>query len=476
MNIVRKGHITPDEKRRTDYHYVPFDLPEPARRLHVRYWFSAAMSAAKAQGGNVIDVGIFDPRGMAFPGSAGFRGWSGSDRREFTITPTDATPGYIPGALPAGRYHVILGLYRIWPQGADYEVEVEAELGGPDAPPPALLDPPQLGQAPAPGEQPMLWLRGDLQSHSVHSDGKGTLAQLAGKARANGLDFLAVTDHNTNSHHPHLPALAGDDLLLIPGQESTSYYGHMNIWGTTRWCDFRCRSESEIKTVIELAHANGALCSINHPKTGGPPWEYDFDMPVDAMEVWQGPWPWHNVESLAAWAGLLKRGRRVTAVGGSDYHCPAGEDTNFLRLGQPTTWVKATARSAAAVLDAIRAGRVSISAMPAGPRLDLRAEAGHAVAGIGERLPLPSSGAAKVEVDVEGGAGFALRLVADGAIVHEEMVTEDRVTVRVAVTAGVYLRAELVGDAPPELVPDDIPPDIDLRGLRWALTNPVYIA
>jgi hypothetical protein len=474
LNLLLTGHITPADKQQSDYAYIPFDLPQSARRLRVSYRYSAPISSDEREGGNVIDIGLFDPRGTGFPGGPGFRGWSGSARSEFTITLTKATPGYLPGLLPAGRYHIVLGLYRIWEHGADYEIRVRADPGvAPE--PPAFRPPLQHEAPPYSRERPTLWLRGDLQSHTYHSDGKGSPAQLVAKARALGLDFLAITDHNNVSNHPYLAALADENLLLIPGQETTTFYGHMNIWGSGSWCDFRSRSDTEMSTIIQLAHASGGLCSINHPKTDGPPWEYALDLPVDAMEVWQGPWPWRNEESLSLWEGLLNAGRQLTAVGGSDYHCPAGADTNFLRLGQPTTWVKATERSVPAVLDAIRAGRASISAMADGPRLDLKAIAGGVSVGMGEELPLAKGVAAVVEVDIERGAGWTLRLIADGEIAHEVLIKADRAVVRLGARADRYVRAELVGDAPRELLPADIPPDIDLHGWRWALTNPIYV-
>jgi hypothetical protein len=196
---------------------------------------------------------------------------------------------------------------------------------------------------------------------------------------------------------------------------------------------------------------------------------------VDAIEVWQGPWPWRNDESLARWEGALVAGRRLTAVGGSDYHCPAGEETGYLRLGQPTTWVKVTEYTVPAVLDAIRAGRVSISAAPDGPRLDLYAVANGTEAGMGEVLNLAPGAVAAVEVQVDRGSGWTLRLIADGRTAYEELITTDPAVVRVQVEADVYVRAELVGDAPRRILPDDIPPDINLHSWRWALSNPIYI-
>ena len=128
LHIHLRNHFTPEDKAGSDYAYVPFTLPEAATHLRVRYRYSAAMSSDEVSGGNVIDIGLFDPSGTDFPGGAGFRGWSGSARSEFFLTPSGATPGYLPGPLPAGEYRVILGLYRVWEQGADVEIEVEAEI------------------------------------------------------------------------------------------------------------------------------------------------------------------------------------------------------------------------------------------------------------------------------------------------------------------------------------------------------------
>ena len=45
MELVLKGHITPEDKRKCDYAYVPFELPEPARRLQVAYTYSAPIGS-----------------------------------------------------------------------------------------------------------------------------------------------------------------------------------------------------------------------------------------------------------------------------------------------------------------------------------------------------------------------------------------------------------------------------------------------
>ena len=63
-----RGHVSQADKARSDYAYLPFMLPKAARRLHVRYKYSARMTADKVHGGNVIDLGLFDPSGAGFPG------------------------------------------------------------------------------------------------------------------------------------------------------------------------------------------------------------------------------------------------------------------------------------------------------------------------------------------------------------------------------------------------------------------------
>jgi hypothetical protein len=177
-----------------------------------------AYDLGSVEGGNVIDLGLFDPRGSQFPGGPGFRGWSGSARSEFFVGSEEATPGYLPGPLPAGRYAVLLGLYRIWPQGADYEIHIEAisavnqtvasTVASVDASDELArthsvhMERLNAGTAETrTHDQSAVWLRGDLQSHTYHSDAKGSPARLVSKARALGLDFLAITDHNTVSHH-----------------------------------------------------------------------------------------------------------------------------------------------------------------------------------------------------------------------------------------------------------------------------------
>ncbi|WP_376790463.1 CehA/McbA family metallohydrolase [Thermoflexus sp.] len=460
-----EGQFTPADKAASDYVLLPFEVPPGVARLEVRYVFEGQ---GRPDSPNVIDMGLFDPRGADFLRAEGFRGWSGSARSEAILTPRSATPGYLPGPLFPGRWYVILGLYRIAPQGCACRVIVEAaeEEGElPHPPPPHLggwISPAASASAEEAG-----WLRGDLQSHSHHSDAPGSLEDLIESARRRGLDFLAVTEHNTVSHLPYLQAWSRPDLLLIPGEEVTTYYGHMNAWGISRWLDFRCRTAEQLRAVIEAAHAMGALVSINHPKTDGPPWEYPPDLPVDAVEAWQGPWPLRNQESLAFWDRLLRAGRRVTAVGGSDKHQDRpSEGTPFYQVGHPTTWVYAAARTIPAILDAIRLGRVVITADVDAPWLELTAEQGDRRWMVGDEAP---PGPLRIRCVVREGKGLHLRLLS--RLGEQAFLAIDRSpfewTTELDLRPHGYVRAELRGVRHFEAeTPDDLP--------MVAMTNPIW--
>lgn len=424
------GHLTEQDKHNSDYAYIAFEVPPNITRLEVAYDYDHRRDAADLHGiGNTIDIGIFDPRGKDFITGQGFRGWSGSDRDHFYIAEDQATPGYLAGAVQAGTWHIIFGLYHIGPRGCNYTIRI------------ALSDHPSaLGQAAAaqrltlpmrdgtPLRQEARWYRGDLQCHTHHSDGRGSLATLISTAKQQQLDFLAVTDHNTTSHiyeYPHIADGPQVDhpLLLIPATEVTTYAGHMNVWGIQHWQEFRCSNGdvAAMRGIIDAAHQQGALASVNHPKTDGPPWEYGPDLPFDCMEIWQGLWPMNNDEALALWDSLLQQGRRIIAVGGSDYHQPLqAMEGNPHLLGNPTTWVYAEALSGPAILAAIQRGRVCISADVDGPRVILSAHSAEQAYEMGDTVVDHSAITLRCQLhfttppnDVE------VRVIVDGRVSHQ---------------------------------------------------------
>lgn len=472
------ARVTRADQVACDYLLAPFDVPEGMVRLAVQYRFTGAVDASVTDGsGNVIDIGIWDPRGADF-GAAGFRGWSGSSRRSFVLgRPEETTPGYTPGPIQAGRWHIVFGLYQVRAEGCEIELAVEATPAvarmGVALSAEARVQPSPPSDAAGfllPQTQGVLrpeagWYRGDLQTHTYHSDAPGSLQELADAARQRGLDFVAVTDHNTITSWPYLVEIGGNDLLLLPAEEITTYYGHANVWGSSRWHDFRLRSAALMAEVAAEARAAGGLFSINHPRAGGPPWELGTDFAFDCLEVWNGWWTWRNDEALALWEKLLRAGRRVVAVGGSDRHQGSVSGAQaLLSVGQPTTWVYAPGLSVRGILDGLRAGRVCVSNSPMGPRVELKVETEDGrQADMGGELALAPGEPIIVHVHALEAAAHSLRLVADGETWDRVPVATDDVTMTWTLAAvSRYVRVQIEMPEAESLV-------------LAALSNPVWL-
>ena len=465
--LTLERYFTTADLAEDEHPLMPFEVPAGIGRLHVRYEFDHPVSSADVghKEGNIVCIGIFDPRGSGFLQGTGFRGWSGDARPEFAISPDEATPGYLAGPIQPGTWHVVLGLQQLHPEGCRVRVTVTLFPGqstGEFAPPPT---PRVLRSGPA-------WYCGDLHCHTYHSDGTAPLSDLVAAARAQGLDFLAVTEHNTISHLPELAEYMGPDLLLIPGEEITTFHGHANTWGIRGWQEFRCWTTEQMRAVREAVRDAGALFSINHPKHEGPEWEYASDLDADCVEAWQGPnWFW-NFQSLAYWDGLLRAGKRVVAVGGSDKHQGPFDGTlSNYEVGTPTTWVWATELSERAILDGIRAGHVFIALDPRRPRLEMTAEAAGQTAMMGDELCLPAGSEVAFRCRVRGAAGNLLRVVTDGEVREMPVDADDFVHEWVFLATGgrSYVRAEVI--EPPEVPLDEEPAALMLL----ALGNPIYV-
>jgi hypothetical protein len=462
-------YFTTADRMENEYPLLPLEVPPGIDRLHVRYEVDHSVRATDVghKEGNVIGIGIFDPRGSSFLQGAGFRGWSGDSRPEFAIAPGEATPGYIAGPIQAGTWHILLGMHQLHPGGCHVRVTVTLFPGQATGEFASPSSPRVLRSGPA-------WYCGDLHCHTHHSDGTAPLADLVAAARAQGLDFLAVTEHNTVSHLPELAEYTNPDLLLIPGEEITTFHGHANTWGVRDWQEFRCWTVEQMREVREAVRAAGALFSINHPKHEGPEWEYVTDLDADCVEAWQGPnWFW-NFQSLAYWDGLLRAGKRVVAVGGSDKHQGPFDGTlSNYEVGTPTTWVWAAELFERSILDGIRAGHVFISLDPRGPSLEMTAEAGGQTAMMGDELCLQASQriAPTFRCRVQGAAGNLLRVITDGEVREVPVDADDFVHEWEFVAMGdhSYVRAEVI--EPPEVPLDEEPAALMLL----ALGNPIYL-
>ncbi len=476
--LTLRGHASTADKTTDDYRYLPFEVREGVRRIHVHYDYTrTSMAESRLGHENILDIGIFAPDAASGKPEA-FRGWSGGARTEFFIAPDAATPGYLPGPLPEGNWQIILGLYRIAEGGCDYTVTVTLDAGASAGSVGGSSGTPErdLSRPPPPDEAPALpgtWYIGDLQSHTYHSDAKASPAHLARVAQHRGLEFLAVTDHNTISHHAELSGLSNEGFLLIPAMEITTYYGHANAWGLSEWVDFRCRSSSDVARSVAVVRAQGAIVSINHPYSDCP-WTFGMISGVEAIEVWQGLWNRGNLQAVAWWDELLTAGRRVTGVGGSDRHEPAHYDPLFPhQVGTPATRIRADELSTSAILAGILRGEVIIAETPQGPWLEIRVvRDDESFARMGDRITSMHGEEVAVECRVSGAGEDTLELVTNGRVAarHALSLGEEKVLLRIPAADALYVRAQIVARR------NDAPPVEESYPRIRALCNPIYLS
>lgn len=335
--------IKPEQKR--SYFTLPFTMPENVETLTLAYHYDRA-NLTTADGGftalepvNTIDLGLIAPDGSQ-------AGASGSDKAEISIGPTAATPGYRVVPLAPGEWQIMVGAYKVAPQGVKVTYDLTFTF-----------------------KQPR-WLRGDFHTHTLASDGVLTAEELGVHALRHGLDFLAVTDHNQFVSSDALPRIAG--MTMIPGVEWTHYEGHANFLGVNQPYDepFPTQSMEETTARFVSARQRGATIVINHPFDEGSGFKFDIHvLPFDCLEIWNGPMRESNLRAVGLWHSLLSAGGKVPIVGGSDYH----RDNLFQILGGPTTCVYSNSASAGDILEALKKGHAYIVYAPIGPSLEFRA-------------------------------------------------------------------------------------------------------
>ena len=418
--------ITPADKARAPFLEIPFQLPSGVTRLDVGFEYAKAEDCA-------LDIGILDSRATDYPTRSGFRGWSGSARNEFFVATDAATPGYYAGPMPPGSWKLLLGMYRVPKSGAAVRLTLKADA----APREVYATPkPATPRLEHPG-----WYRGDLHCHTHHSDARGAPELLAENARLAGLDFLAVTDHNTTSQWRYFGPRSSEDLVFIPGMEITTYRGHANVFGLSEWIDFRLDSSIDLDALVGEVRRQGALLSVNHDKEPLP-WGYDYP-DMDCMEVFHGHWLTSNDGVLAQYDRFLADGRRISLIGGSDYHQPAEQERpGPVGLGKPTTMLWLSSLDVCAVINALRDGHGYVTESPTGPHLAFTANG----------QPMGSTAAGgddiTIEVEVTGAPGDRLIWVCEDGPVSEMLIPDDswRQTIRLPAPS-TFLRAEILADA-----------------------------
>jgi hypothetical protein len=447
-----------------DFVYLPVQVPRGVRQLDVSYSYDRPATPPGVLG-NALDIGIFDQRGHQLGDRAGFRGWSGGFRTSFSISNSEATPGYLPGAIRQGTWYVVLGPYTVAPAGLNWTVQITLHFG--DQGPAFVPDyPPSRAKG-----RGRAWYRGDAHLHTVYSDGRRLPAEVAAGARARGLDFIVSTEHNTSSSHGVWGPLAGDDLLILAGEEITTRNGHFVAAGLTPgdWIDWRYRArDGELPRFLRDIHEDGAIAVAAHPFAPclACAWKFGYEG-MDAVEVWNGPWTLDDELAVQLWNGMLvqagRGGRWLPAMGNSDAH------NEPQVIGLPHNVVLADDLSRREVVEGLREGRTWI-AESSDIDLTFTVTGGGKTAGIGGRLPVSSSELVTATLEVSGVPNATVLFVSDEGQTHAAVLPASGTgTVRWQTTPAVsaYVRAEVrhPGGNPAAGIP----------GPMAALTNPIFL-
>jgi len=246
-------------------------------------------------------------------------------------------------------------------------------------------------------------------------------------AAARGLDFIAVTDHNTISHYDALRELQPyfDKLLFIPGREMTTFWGHANLFGPTAFVDFRVGTTvPAMQSLFEQAQKMHGILSINHPAAptgeacmgcGWSPKEQVDPHLIQAIEAMNSDAEEKPYSGVGFWEKYLSQGYRITAIGGSDNHNALKPASAVGSVGSPTTVVYAENLSVEALLDGIRKGHVFIDLSASRNRvLEVSATDGGQKAIMGDALSAPAESTIQISAHVAACSGEQLRFVLDG--------------------------------------------------------------
>ncbi len=205
----------------------------------------------------------------------------------------------------------------------------------------------------------MIELVGALHMHSNFSDGSGTVKEIAGFADEIGLDFIALTDHNTlRALNEGFEGWYGNTLLLVGCEiNDKENKNHYLAFGIDKAFSTRI-SAKEYVTKVKKAGGFGFLAHPHekrtHMKEHPPyPWTEWSSEDFDGIEIWNHMSEWmenlteenkyqaflHPLRSIEAppeetlkvWDKLNLK-RKVVAMGGVDAHAHKYNLLGFLEV------------------------------------------------------------------------------------------------------------------------------------------------
>ena len=198
-------------------------------------------------------------------------------------------------------------------------------------------------------------LRGNLHSHTTHSDGERSRADVVADYAERGYDFLMLSDHDIFTSDQQLREVAAGDLILIPGNEITAHGPHLLHVGAQRRVD---PSDDRQRCLDDVAQGGDGFVVACHPN-----WKSKFNhCPSELLQDWQGYVGLEIYNGVIGrleggpyatnkWDILLSSGRMLWGFANDDSHATSGD----VELGWNVAWT--AERTVAGVVEALRQGR-----------------------------------------------------------------------------------------------------------------------
>ena len=148
---------------------------------------------------------------------------------------------------------------------------------------------------------------GVIHVHSTYSDGTGTVPEIAAAARANRLDFLLLTDHDTLAARDQGEEGWHDGVLVLVGEEVSPYReNHYLAFGLERPID---HAGLEAQQIVDRVNEAGGFGFLSHPFSKG---SERFRRGGQGM-------PWRDLEcagytGIELWSFVTDSAERVNSI------------------------------------------------------------------------------------------------------------------------------------------------------------------
>ena len=231
------------------FELVDFDVPDGVVEIEVRHTDDSAK--------NVVDFGLLGPDG--------FRGWGGGNAEPAVVGEKSASRSYLPGPMK-GKWQAVLGKALVVETPARWSIEVVFEGDGVAAGGFGSREVPGGGGAVK--ESSRAGTRATFTFTRMKAATRArSSTEVADFARSRGLDFVALSDHNTVSQLDFIDAAQArhPELLFVPSVEFTTYSGHANGLGATRYVSHLMGVDTDINQAVDAFLDQGAVFCINHP-------------------------------------------------------------------------------------------------------------------------------------------------------------------------------------------------------------------